>query len=154
MSVKSHVSYQWGVTSAVGHESPHLWVTSWQGRGITRQWRFDEQLQRKITFKRLVNWCFLKNKSLSKISQYFRRGSIGMYDQWNGIGVKLFWFFNSPINLGKNWNGQNTDCNYLSRGHLYNTSVENLPSRQSTPIPSWSQCENYRTDFSSDKRRQ
>ena len=63
MSVKSHVSYQWWVRSAVRHESRQLWVASRQGRVITRQWRFDEQLQRKMAFKHLITWCFLKKHS-------------------------------------------------------------------------------------------
>ena len=131
ISVKNHVSYQGWVTSAIRHESPQMWVTSRQGRVITRQWQFDEQLQRKMAFKCLITWCFLKKHSIVKASQYIRRKSIRMHDQWNEV-----WKYSDFLTLrligGKNWNVQNTDSNYLSPEHRYNTLVKNLLNRQST----------------------
>ena len=144
----NNLRYPSRVTSAVRHESLQLWVD----KDVSS--RYDEQVQRKMAFKRLKTWCFLKNIALWKLDQYIRRKSICIYDQSNVRGLKIFWFFNSPINWGKNLIFRNTDCNYLSPGHRCNTLVKNLPNRQSTPIPFWNQCENHCIDVSSDKRRQ
>ena len=146
LSVMSDVSCKTCVTSTVSQE--------WTRACHHRQWRVHEPLQRKMAFKRLVTWCFLKNKALWNSINTFEDKVLG----WMINEILEGWKYSDflPLRLfgGKYCTVQNTDCNYLSPRHRYNTLVKKLPNRQCTPIPFRNQMVNHRIDFSSDKRRQ
>ena len=114
LSVMCRVLCKTWVSSTVNHKSTmachHPSMTVW--------WTVTTQ----NGFKRLIIWCYLKYIAMWKFNQDFRRKSIRMYNQWNARGLKVLWFFNSPINWGKELHRSN----YILQIFITLTSIQNL----------------------------